>query len=99
MTKLKATRKPIGRSTGSTCFTSENWSLREGDLIYLFSDGFQDQFGGERGKKYRANRFLEFLSQIGENGPLSHQPLMDEFNDWKHEEEQIDDVLVIGLKV
>jgi len=99
MTKLKATRKPIGRSTGSANFTSENWSLKEGDLIYLFSDGFQDQFGGERGKKYRANRFLEFLSQIGENGPLSHQPLMDEFNDWKHEEEQIDDVLVIGLKV
>ena len=99
MTKLKATRKPIGRSIETGCFTSEKWILNEGDLIYMFSDGFQDQFGGDRGKKYRAKRFQEFLSQIGENESLSDQPLKDEFYDWKREEEQIDDVLVIGLKV
>jgi serine phosphatase RsbU (regulator of sigma subunit) len=99
MTKLKATRKPIGRSIGSGSFISERWSLKEGDLIYLFSDGFQDQFGGDRGKKYRAKRFQDFLSEIGENEPLSYKPLKDEFNNWKQEEEQIDDVLVIGLKV
>ncbi|NRA13292.1 MAG: SpoIIE family protein phosphatase [Crocinitomicaceae bacterium] len=81
MTKLKATRKPIGRSIETGCFTSEKWILNEGDLIYMFSDGFQDQFGGDRGKKYRAKRFQEFLSQIGENESLSDQPLKDEFND------------------
>ena len=101
MHKLEATRKSVGRSTFDSCFSMQEWPLQPGDTIYLFSDGFQDQFGGERGKKYRARRFQQFLQQIDQGPTITDgsSTLEKEFNTWRGKEDQVDDVLVIGLRV
>ncbi|MFT5779795.1 MAG: serine phosphatase RsbU (regulator of sigma subunit) [Crocinitomicaceae bacterium] len=99
MNKLVASRKSVGRGGDEVGFIEQQWKLKAGDYVYLFSDGFQDQFGGEKGKKYRGGRFLEFLKAIGQKGHVSKDQLESEFEEWKGEEEQLDDVLVIGLKI
>ena len=66
--------------------------------VYLFSDGFQDQFGGEQGKKFMRKRFRELIYGTRvKNMQEQRKILVEEFNEWKKEEDQTDDVLVIGL--
>ena len=73
-------------------------NYRKGTRVYLFSDGFQDQFGGELGKKFMKKRFRELIYETRlENIEEQKQILQREFNNWKKEEDQTDDVLVIGL--
>ena len=94
-------------------FTSENYSFKnqeldinKGDTIYLFSDGYGDQFGFDKNhstkkpKKFTKKRFRNLLTTI-HSYPLKEQKeiLMQTFDEWKQEEEQLDDVLVIGLRV
>jgi serine phosphatase RsbU (regulator of sigma subunit) len=69
-------------------------------LIYLFSDGFVDQFGGDNNKKYRAKQFKELLGTISKK-PLADQNRMlnEEFESWKGDTEQIDDVCVVGISL
>lgn len=87
---------------GGNPFTHEKIKVEKGDLIYIFSDGFADQFGGENHKKYQRTRFKSFLNSI-HNLPLSEQKdlLFEEFESWrgKNNEDQTDDILVVGLKV
>jgi two-component system, sensor histidine kinase LadS len=81
-------------------FTDQTFDLKIGDCVYLFTDGYADQFGGEKGKKFMYRRMKELFIEIS---PLSmkEQKLIVEktFNNWKGNSEQIDDVLVIGLKM
>jgi len=81
-------------------FTKHEIQLEKGEIIYLFSDGFIDQFGGPKNKKYMRGRFKKLLLSI-HNKKLSEQRsiLEKEFNQWKQGYEQIDDVCVMGLKV
>lgn len=81
-------------------YSSHSIDLIEGDVFYIFSDGYPDQFGGEKNKKYMTPRFRRYLHSIS-SYPMSEQEQMleDEFNRWKGDEEQVDDVLVIGFKV
>ncbi len=73
-------------------------NYKKGTKVYLFSDGFQDQFGGELGKKFMKKRFRELIYETRlENMDEQKQILLREFNKWKKEEDQTDDVLVIGL--
>ena len=66
--------------------------------VYLFSDGFQDQFGGELGKKFMRKRFRELIYDTRvKNMEDQRKILIKEFNEWKKEEDQTDDVIVIGL--
>ena len=101
MHKLEATRKSVGRGNIDAPFESKLWDLQPNDTIFLFSDGFQDQFGGAKGKKYRGRRFLSFLKQITKDQNINtcHQDLDQELSEWRKDEPQVDDVLVIGLKV
>ena len=81
-------------------FTNHEIQLEEGDRVYIFSDGFPDQFGGEKGKKYMYKNFQKFLTKIcdfSEEDQLT--ALKNEFKTWTLDEEQIDDVLVIGVKL
>jgi PAS domain S-box-containing protein len=80
-------------------YTNHEISIQKGDVIYMFTDGFEDQFGGEKGKKYRSSRFREFLESIHTN-PMSKQKtlLENEFITWKGKHEQLDDVQVIGIR-
>jgi serine phosphatase RsbU (regulator of sigma subunit) len=99
--EVKGDRMPVGiHSISSKLFTAHNIQLNRGDSIYLFSDGFPDQFGGENGKKYGYTRLKAFLSGLQEL--IMHDQLKaiaGEFDQWKGDEEQVDDVLMIGIKV
>ena len=74
--------------------------VKSGDRIYLFSDGFTDQFGGEDGKKYSNRRFKEFIESI-QSVPVSQQAdrFEAELSNWRATTEQTDDILVIGIQI
>jgi serine phosphatase RsbU (regulator of sigma subunit)/CheY-like chemotaxis protein len=80
-------------------FTSHEINLQPNDCIYIFSDGYVDQFGGEDGHKYLMKRFTQKLVDIHQK-PMQEQKqiLEDEFNNWRGEYGQIDDVLVMGFR-
>ncbi|WP_338768069.1 tetratricopeptide repeat protein [Bernardetia sp. ABR2-2B] len=101
--RLKGDKMPIGgeRLDVERFFHKETVDITAPTTFYMFSDGFQDQFGGEEGRKYMKKRFREFLIEI-HNQPFEEQEqiLKLEFQSWLGGEyEQIDDVLVIGFKV
>ena len=99
--EIKADRFPIGYcSEGANSFSKHSFKLNKGDVIYLFSDGFADQFGGEKGKKFRYKQLKELLLSIN-NLTMEEQKnkLATEFSNWMGEFEQIDDVIVIGSKL
>ena len=100
--EYKADRQPIGSFMGMKPkpFTNHEVKLSKGDTIYVFTDGFADQFGGENGKKYKYARMKEFLLSIS-NRSLNEQKelIIEEFNNWKGNIEQIDDVCIIGVRV
>ncbi len=81
-------------------FTNHEMEIQKGDTIYLFSDGYVDQMGGAKRKKFLTTRFRKLLISI-QNEPLDEQKkiLMKRFNEWKGNLTQIDDVLVIGIKI
>lgn len=81
-------------------FTKHSIDVEKGDVFYVFSDGYQDQFGGPRGRKLMSKRFKQFLLEIHEL-PLSEQrDILDQrVEDWKGKERQTDDILVLGFRV
>jgi PAS domain S-box-containing protein len=100
VSELKGSRYPLGFYSGiEKVFEVRTARLKEGDQLYLYSDGFVDQFGGERNKKLNKVNFRELIRTASEM-PMEEQEAFLEysFNNWKQEEEQTDDVLVIGLK-
>jgi len=98
---IKGDRMPVGiHAMSSTLFTSHTLKLNRGDSIYLFSDGYIDQFGGEHRKKYGSTRLKALLKELQQN--IMHdqkETLEKEFDTWKGKQEQIDDVLMIGIKL
>lgn len=96
----KADKQPCGFYHDQKPFTTTTVQLCEGDCVYTFTDGFPDQFGGSHGKKYMHKQFKEFLSKI------SHLEFSEQKNQlhaslekWKGDLYQVDDVLVIGIKI
>ncbi len=83
-------------------FTTVSLRLQKGDMLYFFSDGYADQFGGSKGKKFGYGRFKQLLTDIREKPLEEQKEILDRtFEDWKAEsrQEQVDDVLVIGATV
>lgn len=100
---IKEDPMPVGYfEYASDAFRSISLRLQKGQMIYLFSDGFADQFGGPKGKKFRYGPFKRLLASLHQK-PLKEQKeeLSERFEDWKAEsgQEQIDDVLVIGIRL
>lgn len=81
-------------------YSNHEFKYKPGTIIYMFSDGYQDQFGGKHNKKFMATRFKELLFE-NRHLPLEEQrEMLDKtFEDWKGSHRQIDDVLVIGIKL
>ncbi|HET6992623.1 MAG TPA: SpoIIE family protein phosphatase, partial [Bacteroidia bacterium] len=81
-------------------FTQHEIPLSPGDVIYMFTDGYADQFGGPKGKKFKVSKLKELLVQIHKL-PMNeqHDQLEKTFAEWKGNLEQLDDVLVIGIRV
>lgn len=81
-------------------FTQHNIELRQGDAIYIFSDGFSDQFGGVNGKKMMTKRFKEELLSIQHLKMKEQENYLHQlFHKWKGTLEQVDDILIIGIKI
>ncbi len=98
--ELKATRQPIGQIDNPTPFKTHQISVEKGDALYLFTDGYADQFGGPKGKKFMYKPFKKLLTSL-QNEPMENQKttLDKAFEDWRGNMEQIDDVCVIGVRI
>jgi serine phosphatase RsbU (regulator of sigma subunit) len=97
----KADKFPIGMFIGEKQnFTNNSIQLQKGDSIYIFSDGFADQFGGPKGKKFMIGNFRNLLLEITKSPMKERKQLLNKtIEDWRGSLEQVDDVLVIGVQV
>ena len=96
----KATKQPIGKYLKHVPFVNHKVKLKEGDTIYVFSDGFADQFGGEMGKKFRSLHFKELLLSIQDKDMNAQKRAIEKaFFGWKGKLDQLDDICVIGFRV
>tara|TARA_Y100000589_G_C27187875_1_gene643406 strand:- start:1598 stop:3145 length:1548 start_codon:yes stop_codon:yes gene_type:complete len=98
--ELKPDRQSVGLVDKSKPFTNHKVKLEIGDSVYLFSDGYQDQFGGKNGKKYMKGKMKKFVLSIQDQDMQTQLASFEkEFNDWKGSHEQIDDVCVMGVRI
>jgi len=98
--EIKADKQPIGKYTDSKPFNTHLIDLQKGDTFYVFSDGFVDQFGGDKGKKFKPSSFRKLLLSIQQQPLDKQKELLDQaFEHWRKDLEQIDDVCVIGVRV
>jgi ligand-binding sensor domain-containing protein/serine phosphatase RsbU (regulator of sigma subunit) len=98
--EYKGDKMPVGKHIGEERpFTNHRIQIEQNDMFYLYSDGFPDQFGGEKGGKYKARPFKNFLARISSE-PVKNQAVLleEELKRWMGEEPQVDDVLVIGIR-
>ncbi|MDT8413436.1 MAG: tetratricopeptide repeat protein [Vicingaceae bacterium] len=98
--ETKPNKQPIGKVDNPQLFTTHTIELQEGDTIYIFTDGFADQFGGSKGKKMMYKPFKQLLLSI-QNKTMDEQKeiLAQHFENWKGSLEQVDDVCVIGVRM
>ena len=98
---LKADRMPIGiHIIEKESFTNHEIDIQKGDIIYIFTDGYIDQFGGPDSRKFKLTPFKEMLISIKDKTMSEQKEIMEtEFDKWKGDRDQIDDVLVIGIKI
>lgn len=97
----KADKMPVGKGIGEqTDFTYNEIQLEKGDLVYTFTDGFADQFGGPAGKKFKYKQFEELLLSIHQLEMAEQKSRIElTFEKWKGQLEQVDDVCVIGTRI
>ncbi len=97
---IKADRMPIGIYPKMKSFKTNSRKLEKNDLIYLYSDGFQDQFGGSNNKKYRRNKFYKLL-KTNANKLIKKQNeiIKIELQNWMGNNKQTDDILILGIKI
>ena len=91
---------PVGKGERAESFTLHTIDYKTGDVLYLYTDGFADQFGGPKGKKFKykpLNELLLLNSDLAMKG--QENILENEFNNWKQNLEQIDDVLIVGIRL
>lgn len=98
--ELKGDKMPVSyHKRKDVAFTKQTAELKNGDCLYLFSDGYVDQFGGEKKHKYLLSRFKENLVRIHQKPMLEQKNILEEeFAKWKGNLNQVDDVLVIGFR-
>lgn len=102
MKVVKPTKLTIGSIQEEVKYLPEHHSipLKKGDCFYIFSDGYADQFGGNDNKKFKTRRMQDLLLSINKKPMSEQKPLIHKaFSDWKGNNEQVDDVLVIGVRV
>lgn len=98
--EIKADKMPIGESYQHQSFRRIRLDVQPGDQLVLFTDGFADQFGGPKGKKFKYKQLSDFLLSIsGKSMPDQKKELHIRFNQWKGQLDQIDDVLIASFKI
>ena len=97
---IKGDKQPLGVHWEETEFTNHVIKVGENDALYLFSDGFVDQYGGEKRKKFKSRRLKKLLLSVQSESMQNQRKLIEEaFDKWRGSCEQIDDVCVFGLKL
>lgn len=98
--EIKADKQPVGKFSERKNFTSHDIVLEKGDRLYLFTDGYADQFGGEKGKKFKYRQLENLLISTAHLALMEQKSLLEKaFSDWKGQLEQVDDVCLIGITV
>lgn len=97
----KGDKMPVGSMPGELkAFNSHQIELKKGDCLYMFSDGYADQFGGPEGKKFKIAPFRKLLAEISARPMADQKQILDNtIMDWMANEEQIDDILVMGIRI
>jgi len=100
LTEYKATRQPVGNYENLVDFETNEIQLLKGDMIYLSTDGFSDQFGGDKGKKFMKKNVKDLLVVVSKI-PIDKQEekLREVFNEWLSDYDQVDDVCVMGIQI
>ncbi len=101
LVEYKGDRMPIGiHYKEKASFTNHEIQLQNGDQLYLYSDGFPDQIGGEKSRKYMSKKFKQLLLRISDE-PMNEQKKLLEstFRNWRGDLSQVDDVVVLGVKI
>ena len=101
--ETKADRKAIGQPVVDgmqESFSNHEIDLQKGDTLYIFSDGYVDQFGGKKGKKFMGRRFRQMILDINDKNMKEQEAFIGaRLTKWRGERDQVDDVLVIGIKI
>jgi serine phosphatase RsbU (regulator of sigma subunit) len=99
--ECKPDKMPVGKYHDTmNPFTFNKVDIKKGDVVYTFTDGYADQFGGPKGKKFKYKQLEELLLSIHEKDMDEQKKILnDKFENWKGNLEQVDDVLVIGIKI
>jgi serine phosphatase RsbU (regulator of sigma subunit) len=97
--ELKGDKKNVVQSFAMVSFNRSTFRLREGDILYLFSDGYADQFGGPENKKFMYRRLRHLLLTISKYPLLDQERILDEtITSWMEGHDQIDDMMILGVK-
>ncbi len=100
LSEIKGDKQPIGQYFSRKDFTNQTIDVKKGDIIYLFTDGYADQFGGPKGKKFKYKQFEEILTANYKLPMIEQAKILDnKFMEWKGTLEQVDDVTVMGVRV
>lgn len=100
LTQLRADKMPIGIHRKEIPFTMQKFQLKKNDTLYLTSDGYQDQFGGRHGEKFKRKRLQQLLLKMQGRQLIEQKNIIEEqFITWKGEMNQIDDILLVGIKI
>ena len=98
--EIKANKQPIGQFDNPEPYTTHNVELQKEDILYIFSDGYADQFGGEKGKKLKTANLKKLLISYHKEPIEKQKQLLDDaFEKWKGDLEQLDDVCLLGMKI
>ena len=98
--ELEADRMPVGMGERKEDFKLHEINYEKGDVLYLYTDGYADQFGGPKGKKYKYRPLNEMLQKMSaDKMETQRTALASEFENWRGELEQVDDVLIIGIRL
>ena len=101
LVEVKPEKMPVGKhDKDHVLFNGGEYDLQKGDQIYTLTDGFQDQFGGPKGKKFMIKNMREYVLSICHlSMQEQHQKIKETFANWKGDVEQVDDVCVIGVRI
>lgn len=100
MIEINGHKQTIGKTDSPTPFITHAFNLKKGNVLYLFTDGFADQFGGPKGKKFKYKQLMELLLSTAIESSQNQKITIEKaFDSWKGNLEQVDDVCLIGIKL
>ena len=95
-----ASKQPVGHYFKMEKYKQVSFTPKKGDILYLFSDGYIDQFGEKSNKKFGSKRFKSLIEETAKEDIFSQKKILeDKFYEWKGGLEQIDDICIVGLKI